>query len=47
MQRPRGPLAEAPAPNAFDHVIVKAVIGGEAYWIDPTVTGQAGPLALR
>ncbi|MBL8552544.1 MAG: DUF3857 and transglutaminase domain-containing protein [Hyphomonadaceae bacterium] len=46
-QRPRGPLTDAPAPNAFDHVIVKAKIDGEARWIDATVTGQAGPLTRR
>ncbi len=29
----------APMPGAFDHMIVRAEIGGETYWLDGTVSG--------
>ncbi len=29
-----------PAPGNFDHMIVRAVIGGETYWLDGTATGS-------
>lgn len=31
-----------PAIGAFDHVIVKAVVGGETFWVDPTDYLQGG-----
>lgn len=34
-----------PSPNAFDHVIVKAVVDNKTVWIDPTKTFQQGSLA--
>jgi len=45
--RPMAPVTAFPAPSAFDHVVVRAVIGGTVHWIDATATGQRGPLALR
>lgn len=33
------------SPEAFDHVIVQARIGGKTYWLDPTVDSQRGTLA--
>jgi hypothetical protein len=36
-----------PSPFAFDHVIVKAVIGGKVYWFDPTISHQRGSLSRR
>ena len=33
-----------PSPLAFDHVIVRARIDGEDYWLDPTLSTQQGPL---
>lgn len=33
-----------PSPNAFDHVIVKVVSGGKAYWLDATRRLQGGTL---
>lgn len=44
---PLAPLTAAPSPSAFDHVIVRAEIGGEVQWIDATATAQRGPLAAR
>lgn len=34
-----------PTPSVFNHVLVHAVIGGKAYWLDPTRSSQAGDLA--
>ncbi|HEX7312411.1 MAG TPA: DUF3857 domain-containing protein [Pyrinomonadaceae bacterium] len=34
-----------PSPYAFDHVIVRAELGGKTYWIDPTISYQRGTLA--
>ena len=36
-----------PTANAFDHCIVVAVLNGQSYWLDPTMTYQRGPLALN
>lgn len=33
-----------PAPNLFDHVIVRAVVDGKTYWLDPTRDTQFGQL---
>lgn len=33
-----------PAPHVFDHVIVRAHLAGRTIWIDPTLSGQRGPL---
>lgn len=32
-------------PNAFNHVLVRAALGGKTYWIDPTRAPQKGDLA--
>ncbi|MEJ7807520.1 MAG: transglutaminase domain-containing protein, partial [Telluria sp.] len=32
-------------PNAFNHVIVRALVDGKAYWLDPTRPEQQGDLA--
>jgi hypothetical protein len=45
--RPRGPLSAPPSPIAFNHVVVRAAIRGETYWIDATTAGQRGPLEFR
>lgn len=38
-------LAEIlPAVNVFDHVIVKVEYNNEEFWLDPTLSYQAGPL---
>jgi transglutaminase-like putative cysteine protease len=34
-----------PSPYAFDHVIVRAELGGKTYWLDPTTPYQRGTLA--
>lgn len=34
-----------PAPGAFNHVLVRARIGRDVYWIDPTLALQRGSLA--
>jgi lipoprotein NlpI/transglutaminase-like putative cysteine protease len=34
-----------PSPNVFDHVIVQISLGGRAYFLDPTRSGQHGHLA--
>jgi len=36
-----------PSASQFDHVVVRARIDGRTYWLDPTMTHQRGPLALR
>ena len=36
-----------PSPGAFDHVIVRATMGERTYWIDPTLSSQAGGLEYR
>jgi transglutaminase-like putative cysteine protease len=33
-----------PSPLAFDHVIVRAQLGGQEYWVDSTRSFQRGPL---
>ena len=35
---------ELPTPFAFDHVIVRATLGGRVYWLDPTWSLQGGTL---
>lgn len=40
-----GVAAYAATPNAFDHVIVRAAVGGKHYWLDPTRAPQKGDLA--
>lgn len=41
----RRALAEQlPRPSVFNHVIVRADIAGQAYWLDPTRATQPGPL---
>ncbi|BCO28533.1 hypothetical protein MIZ03_3439 [Rhodoferax lithotrophicus] len=32
------------SPGAFDHVIVRVKLGGESYWLDPTLQPQMGRL---
>ena len=34
-----------PSPEAFDHAIVQARIGGKTYWLDPTYDSQRGTVA--
>jgi lipoprotein NlpI len=34
-----------PSPQLFDHVIVKAMVGGNAFYLDPTRLGQHGRLS--
>ncbi|MCU0244462.1 MAG: DUF3857 domain-containing protein, partial [Acidobacteria bacterium] len=34
-----------PSPYAFDHAIVRAVIDGQVYWLDPTAATQYAPLS--
>ena len=36
-----------PAMSAFDHVIVRTVIGGQVYWLDGTRTGDRSLAAIR
>src|SRR6185436_3385419 len=39
-------LPEAlPSPSAFDHAIVRARLGPEVLWLDPTASQQGGTLA--
>jgi transglutaminase-like putative cysteine protease len=33
-----------PSPYAFDHVIVRAELDGQTYWLDPTISYQRGTL---
>jgi len=33
-----------PSPALFDHVLVRALVDGKAYWLDPTRSAQAGDL---
>lgn len=33
-----------PSPYGFDHVIVRASLGGRTYWLDPTISQQRGSL---
>ena len=42
-----GPDLEVEAPNAtaFDHCIVRATVDGAPWWVDPTLSPQAGDLA--
>jgi hypothetical protein len=41
----RGIEARHPGPDAFNHVVVRARIDGEYYWLDPTRSRQEGDLA--
>lgn len=41
----RGIREFAPTPFAFNHVLVRASVGGKHYWIDPTRSPQKGDLA--
>lgn len=41
----RGVHDMQPVPHAFNHVLVRASIGGKTYWIDPTRAPQKGDLA--
>lgn len=41
----RGVAQMQPSPGAFDHVVVRARLGGHDYWIDPTRSPQNGDLA--
>ena len=34
-----------PSPGLMNHVVVRAVIAGQVYWVDATSTGQGGQLA--
>ncbi|MEY2526295.1 MAG: hypothetical protein QOE73_1066 [Verrucomicrobiota bacterium] len=36
---------ELPAPEIFDHAIVQVRLGETTHWIDPTRSGQRGPLS--
>jgi hypothetical protein len=36
-----------PSPFAFNHVIVKLLLDGQAVWVDPTLSHQGGPLWER
>lgn len=40
----RGTAEQLPMPVVFDHVIVKAVIDGQVFWLDPTRPPQEGTL---
>lgn len=42
--RNRGVSKLLPAPIAFDHAIVRAVVDGRGYWLDPTLPPQFGDL---
>ena len=46
-QRGRGIGDGLPAASQFDHVIVRVEVDGQRYWLDPTLTHQRGPLAMR
>jgi hypothetical protein len=46
-QRERAIGEGLPAASQFDHVIVEAEVNGRRYWLDPTLTHQRGPLAMR
>ncbi|MBX3586716.1 MAG: DUF3857 domain-containing protein [Ramlibacter sp.] len=41
----RGVSRSLPSPHVFDHAIVRAVVDGQVYFLDPTRRGQWGPLA--
>lgn len=41
---PTTPGKMLPSPHAFDHVIVQVQIGEQAYFLDPTLTGQRSKL---
>ena len=40
----RGIAQWQPSPGAFDHVIVRAKVGAEEFWLDPTLQAQMGGL---
>lgn len=40
----RGEIARLPSPGWFDHVIVRAEVGGSVYWVDPTRRAQMSAL---
>lgn len=43
-QQRRTLARQLPRPSVFNHVLVRADIGGRAYWLDPTRATQPGPL---
>jgi hypothetical protein len=43
----RGIADWQPSAGAFDHCIAVAFCGGQAYWLDPTMNYQRGPLAAH
>ncbi len=38
---------QLPSPLAFNHVVVRAKLGGRIWWLDPTQSHQRGPLSAR
>ncbi len=32
-----------PSPAAFDHAVARVVLGGQVFWVDPTLAAQGGP----
>ena len=42
--RLRGLDSELPSPELFNHAIVQATVGGQAFYLDPTALGQHGRL---
>ena len=42
--RHRGLDSELPSPELFNHAIVQATVGGQAFYLDPTALGQHGRL---
>lgn len=47
LERGIGVADALPAATQFDHVIVRLQHDGQTLWLDPTLTRQRGPLALR
>jgi hypothetical protein len=43
--RGRALAGSLPTPYAFDHAIVRAVVDGSVYWLDPTAATQYEPLS--
>lgn len=41
----KGPGKLLPSPLAFDHAIVRAIVNGKVYYLDPTRSAQVGSLA--
>jgi hypothetical protein len=42
VERGRAIAGFVPSASAFDHVIVRAKLGGETVWVDPTISQQGG-----